>query len=331
MKSLKSTLKRILPNELLILREKYIYRRTLKLWNKFWNNRALKYGDISKSKEALAALILAEAHVIQKGITMPNRRLGFGLEKARSLIHHLNEYIQHYSKDDDVIKFAVSDLSLYVDVHNKNEYTLPDDINVNISSLINQVKFIPQEDRLYNKSEIFKDWTDFRDFAASRHSIRNFSSESIEIERIIDAVKLAQTAPSACNRQGVRVKIISSEDVKNKVLSIQNGNRGFGQFADKILLLTFEQGACEYEYRTSGYIDVGIFAMNLLYTLHVNGICACTLNAHLTISQHKQLQSILGYNNSEMPALFIAIGNPLPQFRIAKSERYSTNVICDII
>ena len=193
------------------------------------------------------------------------------------------------------------------------------------------VKVIPQDDTLYEKADLFKEWTNFRDFAASRHTVRNFSSESIDMAIIIDSIKLAQTAPSACNRQGVRVKIIDSEEMKTKVLSIQNGNRGFGQLADKILLLTFEQGSCEYEYRASGYIDVGIFAMNLLYALHVNGICACTLNAHLTIPQYEILQNLLGYNKSEIPVLFIAIGYPLPQFQIAKSERFSTNVIYQII
>lgn len=331
MRFLKSIVKKMLPGKFLLLRERYIYKRNLKRWNKYWDERALKYSDISNTKEAKAALIFAEAHVLQKGITMPNRRLGFGIEKSKSLIKHTNEYIQLYGKDNDVVRYAISDLKLYLDVHVKEDYDLPNEIVDDILTLSNLIEFVPQKEIIYDKTDLFKDWQNFKEFAESRHSVRNYSSEPIEISKIIESVELAQTAPSACNRQGVRVKIISSEEMKEKVFSIQNGNRGFGKLADKILLLTFEQGACEYEYRASGYIDVGIFAMNLLYALHVNGICACTLNAHLTISQYEVLQDLLGYNKSEIPVLFIAVGYPLSQFKIAKSKRYSTNKIYDVI
>ena len=72
--------------------------------------------------------------------------------------------------------------------------------------------------------------------------------------------------------------------------------------------------------------------MNLLYALHVNNICACTLNAHLSIRQMQEMQEIIGYRESEIPVLFIIIGNaPEGKFNIAKSNRLKLNDICTTI
>lgn len=47
----------------------------------------------------------------------------------------------------------------------------------------------------------------FPDFFMSRHSVRQFSDLTIDIEDIEKAVKLAMKAPSACNRQSCKVYI----------------------------------------------------------------------------------------------------------------------------
>ena len=39
----------------------------------------------------------------------------------------------------------------------------------------------------------------------TRHSIRQFGEDKVKIEDIKKAIELAQRAPSACNRQAVRV------------------------------------------------------------------------------------------------------------------------------
>ena len=46
------------------------------------------------------------------------------------------------------------------------------------------------------------------------------------------------TAPSACNRQYVRVHSVGDIEMKKAILSLQNGNRGFGENADKLLVVT---------------------------------------------------------------------------------------------
>ena len=42
----------------------------------------------------------------------------------------------------------------------------------------------------------------YENFIKSRHSIRHFGSEAVDVELLREAIQIAQYTPSACNRQG---------------------------------------------------------------------------------------------------------------------------------
>lgn len=65
----------------------------------------------------------------------------------------------------------------------------------------------------------------YEELVKSRHSIRRFSDEPINIEAVQAAICLAQYTPSACNRQGWRTRIIQDPKKKEIILANQNGNR----------------------------------------------------------------------------------------------------------
>lgn len=71
--------------------------------------------------------------------------------------------------------------------------------------------------------------------------------------------------------------------------------------------------------------------MNLLYALHYYGIVACTLNAYLGSKKSKKLYRKLGISESELPVVFIAIGNPTDNFMIPKSQRLSYEDIVQVV
>ena len=90
-------------------------------------------------------------------------------------------------------------------------------------------------------------------------------------------------------------------------------------------------GGLQCENRTSAFLDAGIFTMNLLYALHYYGICACTLNAHLSIKKQKKLRNIVGYSESEIPAVFISIGHAPEKLMITGSQRVKKDAIYKIV
>lgn len=285
----------------------------------YWLKRSVKYSMLYRGEEYLANRLLIMGHSVEKGITMPNRRYGFGFGVVRLLISLCKEYQAMYGAEKDAFQIALDDLREYLQIHKEVSFELPKDIEGGITQLL-VFKTGPNVDCNSVTNEEFFAYTDFASFAHSRHTCRWFSDEEISDETIKSVIALANTAPSACNRQSVRVKCVSGEK-KNEILGMQNGNRGFGDHINKLLVVTFLQPAWEYDIQSAGYLDAGIYTMNILYALHYHKLCACTLNAHFEVKNISKVQQILNLSPWEVPTVFIGVGKPLEKMMIAKSER----------
>lgn len=315
-------LKAIIPQSMFQWLKRRKYYKDIRVENNYQNNKLLHYSSVFRDDKAsmLAGLAIV-SHVLEKGITMPDRRMGFGYERVRDIIQRCRRIIIQYGSDYIELQSALADLKQYSNIHQGAGFRLPEDIQVGIDELLQYIRITDENCWQTTKEDYFKKTQDFAQFAESRHSVRWFSDEPVADDKLMAAIQLAQTAPSACNRQATRLKIISSPEGKKLCCELQNGNRGFGSQADKWLLITSELGAWSHIYSHDPYIDGGMYAMNLLYALHYYGIVACTLNAHLTIEQRKKLQEFVGYPESEVPIVFIIIGNPTDKFMVPKSRR----------
>ena len=299
----------------------------------YWFLRNLRYIFHSSADDErnMRSWLMVKTHIIEKGITMPGRRLGFGYERVRSLIAKSKRFISLYSNQSVEIQTAINDLEQYLEIHRESNFELPDDIRKGIEELLeyksmDTVKCYPE-----TSSHLFENTKDFAEFSVQRRSVRWYSDRKIDHETLAKVIELAKSAPSACNRQSVKVYIIESEEKKKKVLSLQTGNRGFGESADKLLLITTDQRCWETRELPLGYIDSGIFTMNLLYALHYHKICACTLNAILSIRNRKKLMKVIGYSESEIPVVFISIGYAPDTFMVPGSQRLNTEDLYSFI
>lgn len=329
----KGVLHRLVPNIVSQKKNTYYKKRKFHQWVSFWEKIDFKYNNQSYGKEALEYNIISTAHVVEKGIAMPNRRYGFGYEKVRQLINQLNRYHTEFGTlDVFACQSAINSLCVYRNLHIEANFVLPNDILDSIDLLCNSVinELDNAKEFVVTKDEYFSKCNTFAELARRRHTVRCYSKEEVSVNDIIDAIALAQTAPSACNRQSTKVKIIRTREKIDKILSIQNGNRGFGFLANKILIITADLYAWEKEYRSSAFLDAGIFLMNLLYSLHEKEICACTLNAHLTGENLCEVWKEFCPQN-EIPVAFVLLGKPLSQFSIARSERCNTKEIVTVL
>ena len=142
------------------------------------------------------------------------------------------------------------------------------------------------------------------------------------VDKLKASLSLAMNAPSTCNRQSQRSHLLQSEDSKKAVLSIQTGNRGFGEIADQFVLVTSDlRDWPGIHQRNAPYVDGGIFVMNLLYSLHYNGIATCTLNLYLNEEKTLILHDKLQIPKNEVPIALIAVGIPPEKFDLALSCR----------
>lgn len=297
-----------------------------------WFVRDVKFGMLTRNRDDLENRLLVGGHIIEKGITMPNRRYGFGLGVVQLVQSMCNKYIDRYGTDNEQLQFAIDDLREYLQIHITNGYDLPNEIVVGLEQTINRgqngVAKVDCEE--LTEQDFFKHTSDFKEFAQSRHTCRWYTGEPVDKALIEKAVDLARTSPSACNRQSIKVYAVSGEK-KQQIVGLQNGNRGFGEGIGQMIVITSNQTDWDANFRTSAYLDGGIFTMNLLYALHYYHICACTLNAHLSIKKQKQLRNIIGMKPAEIPICFIGIGMPTEKMRIAKSRRLSLGKVLDFV
>lgn len=280
--------------------------------------------EINNSRNKRVFDIINDYHVIEKGMTMPERRLGFGRDALLRLIGHLKEYYALYGMDDEQVRVAFGVVKEYDDLHQKAHTALSVDLQTAIDDLLSVCpELIYDAQKEMTKTQFFKDNTmPFPRFAASRHSVRNFMGGGIlSVNNLKLALKLAQTAPSACNRQSVRVKLVNNKELITRLFEVQKGNRGFGHLADRLIIITSDMNAWDIRTSKGGYVDGGIYAMNLLYALHYYKIAACPLNSYFAPEQDKRIREIINIPKSESIVLFIAVGEAREEFKLANSHR----------
>lgn len=289
----------------------------------------------SNSKQKKIGRIIREYHVIEKGLTMPDTRMGFGKDLFLDLITHCIEYVDLYGDKDEQFTHAVSVIFEYELFHRKKKFELDPAIVNSINSLkrVTAQRIIGMQKEM-TIDDYFKDVNSiFPLFAASRSSVRNYSNIEVPSHVIISALELSRTTPSACNRQCWRTYLFESKEKINEILTIQGGNRGFGHLSKKLIIITSEIGVfSSVSERNQVFIDGGMYAMNLLYSLHYNKIGACILNCSNTIEKDIKLRKLCGVKDSEVFVAMIACGIPPSTFKIATSHRYgleSTNIIIE--
>jgi nitroreductase len=118
------------------------------------------------------------------------------------------------------------------------------------------------------------------------------------------------------------VHLVSDLDLRHRALGFQNGNRGFGDSASKLLVLTVDlsyfAGAAE---RNQGFVDGGMFAMSVVYALHSLGLGTCCLNWCAGSSTDRALRRELGIADCEVVLLMLVVGGLPDEFCVTRSAR----------
>lgn len=160
---------------------------------------------------------------------------------------------------------------------------------------------------------------------STRRSVRAFdTTRSPKISAITRAVRLAINTPSVCNRQAWKAHYFEG-DAAQKILSHQRGNRGFGHTVPGVLIVTVDtrmfSGSGE---RNQRWIDGGLFSMSLVWALHATGLSSCMLNWSRTNRDSDQLRQAANLREWEDVVVLIAVGYPVPEHRVARSQRRQT-------
>ena len=272
-------------------------------------------------KAAARAEIVMGYHVLEKGLTMPHRRLGFGKGAVVHLVNLVESFTRRFG-DDPQVTHAVGVLRAYRELHREWPEPMP-----RLDAFLAAHPDVPAADEPHVKRSDFfaAKNAPFPQFAASRHVVRHFAGP-VSREAIESAVALAATAPSACNRQHARVHVIDSPELRDKLFEMQGGTRGFGSSADKVLVVTADLSAVRWSWeRHDAYTNGGIFVMNLCYALHYFGIAHCILHWSVPPKTDRAAHMLLDIPQNEVIVQVIACGMPPEEFDVAASPRLAVS------
>ena len=281
----------------------------------------------SESRSAGLARIIMAYHVLEKGLTMPRRRLNFGHSAVLDLVRLVDDFERSFGCDEPQVRHAVGCVKEYFELHCASQFDMSGEPKfwVRVKAFCESHPDIPPTKQVEMTREAFfaDNEAPFPVFAAARHTSRHYEG-IVKVERIKNAVELAMTAPSACNRQFVKVYCVSDHAKRDALFSLQNGNRGFGKDADKLLVVTADLSGNRWaEERNDLYTNAGIFIMNLCYALHYNRIAHCILNWSVSPRNDRSGHRILGLPDNEAIVVLISCGNAPDRFHVASSPRKS--------
>lgn len=269
-------------------------------------------------KAAARAEIVMGYHVLEKGLTMPRRRLGFGKGAVLHLMNLVDSFERRFGTEDRQVRHAVAVLRAYRELHRGQPDPMPrldaflaarGDVPAAVEPHVTRGEFFSAKD------------APFPQFAASRHVCRHFAG-SVPRETVESAVELALTAPSACNRQHARVHVVDDPSLRDRLFAAQGGTRGFGADADKVLVVTSDLSAVRWGWeRHDCWVNGGIFVMNLCYALHYFGVAHCILHWSVSPETDREAHELLGIPANEAIVQVIACGMPPEEFDIAASPR----------
>jgi nitroreductase len=323
---MKSIIKRLTPNFLLVIKRWVKDTYSLLICNIYDCNRFVKYSSTysSLSEDRMLGKLILYYHVIEKGLSFENRRVGFGVSVLENLIDTTNEYIDlSYDVNQLQFKTACSVLIKYFEANETAEGNINDlrnklhkDIYKYSQSNLGGMQTVTKKAILGSVD------LDFKTFFNSRHSIREFSDEVVDSAIVLQAVDIAKKYPSVCNRQAIRTYLITNKDKVLEHLSYQSGNRGFGEKIDKVIIVTADLGPfSKAEERNQPFVDGGIYLMGLLLSLHSVGLGAVALNWSTGKKSDLAYRKLGIIKDSEVIISFVGVGHLKDVMTIPKSER----------
>lgn len=280
-------------------------------------------GDRLGDYWVLSSALLFQYHKLEKGFSMPSRRQVFGYDPAIATLDLVDKWrSMGFSESDPVFVGAVETLRTYSRI-----VYLPDEWKILKSRLDAVLMAFPvavPELETPMRVRLAQSGVDesFRGLMLARRSVRAFADSPVSKEMVAQAVRTAQLAPSACNRQPWRVHAFSDKERIQSLLSLQNGNKGFGHVVPFLLIVTANSsGYFDASERLQPYVDAGLFSMSLILALQSVGLSSCCLNWCVDphVDQLAHLQADIPAD--ERIVMYIAVGYADSDVWVPRSAR----------
>ncbi len=282
------------------------------------------------AKGQQAAHLTMDYHRIEKGLALPEPRLGFGKDVIARLLRNLPVYAQDFG-EDDLVRTVQDVLRMYQSRQQAQGYSNPSldaylaQLDAGEQSRHNQpCGVVPVAAQALFPFEP----STAEAVLESRKSVRQYTGELVDDATIARIAELAQRAPSVCNRQCGRLYVANTRETIDRVLRHQNGNLGFGHTLGAVFIVAADvQAFTSLGERNQGYVDGGIFAMQTLAAIHSQKLGGCMLNWSAVSKRDKTLRRAFNIADSDVVITMIGCGHPSDDIEVAASPRVEAGTV----
>lgn len=287
----------------------------------------MRYCNISPVQDENRRLfyrILIEAHALEKGLSLKKTRPFFGKTKIIFLKEALLRYDLSYSRLPAEMTCGV--FRAYLQFHKDNGHfsSVLDELDAYVERYVVKNSIEPNGGlREFGENDC-PEAPASSQLLLSRHSTRSYQDNCLAGSEVNQIVRMAQSAPSQCNRQSSKVYFYQEREDIDHLLKLQSGAAGFSQDVNNLFVISSDiiawGGA---QQRNQAYIDGALFAMNLMLACHSYGVATCPLNLAVTHRVEKAIKRVGNIGVDERLVMMISAGYPVNKNirKVTKSPR----------
>lgn len=292
----------------------------------FREHRAVLLGRVEYQKSihqvgSSSALLRRNIHRIEKGLIMEPRREIFAEKYIRETVDHFLDAAESHELCKSEKSWAADVLSKYFTV-----------VGSSISIDKAREKFVqsalgseaPSSVPYPHESlpECSISYDNLFSLFQRRRSVRWFQDKEVDTDLIRQAVNAATLAPSACNRQPYRFKVVTSPEMAVDLAKCAMGTAGFVHNIPCVIAVVGDLSAYPAERdRHLIYIDSSLAAMQFMLALQTLGLASCPLNWPDVEEREVLIGSKLDLNYHERVVMLMAVGYPRSNGGIPFSQK----------
>lgn len=290
-----------------------------------WRQLTFQLGaaHCTRIRDKWQAKLTVEYHAIEKGLSLGNPRLGFGEKRILELIVDLRTYRERFG-DFEFLIHPLATIRGYIAYNVERGF---DPVRVREAFLQLEREQPPTPSvhveggvRKVRKDVISSGGHDFEAFALTRHSIRDFSGQEVTQEEILRAIRTAQRAPSACNRQAWHAHVFQGSR-KDELLKFQGGSNGFVEAVGAAVVVVGDLRSYFINEIHQPYIDASLFAMTMMFAFHGQAMGSIPLTTSFKRRRLKEFRRRFSIADYQVPVMILGVGHLKEEFNVASSAR----------
>lgn len=274
-------------------------------------------------------------HRLEKGLVSTPRRDSFAGDFIQRTVNTAASYLQGEGGRDELeLQWFKDVLDMYFRETSSSQdprviaarqvwTTLAETLTASPTGLEKSHPFIQSE--LSNAEENFRS---LAEIAHHRRSIRQFEAKPVPRSLVDQAVEIGLTAPSACNRQSLRVIAVDDPALRTAISKIPMGTAGFAEQIPVICVVVGQLRGYEHERdRHAIYVDGGLFVTGFILGLEGLGLNSCCINWPDLDQKEAAMKKLVQLDDDERIIMLVAVGYGRSNQLVPRSRKRSTEVV----